>query len=221
MVSKEGEKMFTRLKLAALLAEYVGTAMLVLIVLTFAGAQTPSYYVLGTSLAIGLGVCVFLFGTVSGAHVNPAVTFGMWTARLIGTYRAIAYIAVQLLGGLSAWQLYQYFSNNQVAAKTEHFSGAVWLAEAVGTVVLTMGIMAAISRSFDLLQSAISYGSAFFVGIIIASSASSAFLNPAIALGMRNWNSAYILGPLVGGLIGVNLYMWLFEPAIEDRFKKR
>ncbi len=213
--------MITRLKVAALMAEFIGTAILVLITLSFAAAQTPSYYALGTSLAIGLGVCVFLFGTVSGAHVNPGVTFGMWTARLVGTYRAIAYIAAQLLGALAAWQLYQYFSGNLVTPKNDHFSGPIWLAETVGTMILTMGIMAAISRGFDLLQSAVAYGGAFFAGIIIAAAASPAFLNPAIALGMRDWNSAYILGPLVGGLIGVNLYMWLFEPAIEDRLKQR
>jgi glycerol uptake facilitator-like aquaporin len=211
--------MITRLKLAALVAEFAGTAILVLITLTFSAVQVPSYYVLGTSLALGLGVCVFLFGTVSGAHVNPGITFGMWSARLIGTYRAIAYIASQLLGGLAAWQLYQYMSGNSVIPKNEHFSGPIWVAELIGTAVLSMGVMAAISRGFDILQSAIAYGSAFFAGIIIAASASSAFLNPAIALGMRNWNAAYILGPLIGGFIGVNLYMWLFEPAIEDRFK--
>jgi glycerol uptake facilitator-like aquaporin len=60
---------------------------------------------------------VLAFGGVSGAHVNPAITFGTWTARRIGTLRAISYIAAQLLGGLAAWQLYQYLVDKPVAAK--------------------------------------------------------------------------------------------------------
>jgi glycerol uptake facilitator-like aquaporin len=212
--------MLSRLKVAALAAEFLGAGALALMALILTNAQTPSLYIVGTSLAILLGVCVFLFGTISGAHANPAVTFGMWTARLIGTYRAIAYIAVQLLGGLVAWQLYQYLSGSAVAVKHDAFSGPVWLAEVLGTFFLTMGIMAAISRGLDLLQSAFAYGGAFFVGILITSTASNSFINPAIALGLRNWNMAYVVGPLVGALLGVNLYMWLFEPAIEDRIKK-
>jgi aquaporin Z len=213
--------MLTRLKIAGLAAEFLGTGALALITLVLINTPNPSYYVLGTSLAITLGVIVFLFGTISGAHVNPAVTFGMWTARLIGTYRAIGYIAAQLLGGLAAWQLYQYLTSSTVVVKHDTFSGPIWLAEVIGAFLLTMGIMAAISRGLDLLQSAFAYGGAFFVGIIIAGTASNSFINPAIALALRNWNAAYIFGPLVGALLGVNLYMWLFEPAIEDRIKKR
>jgi glycerol uptake facilitator-like aquaporin len=168
-------------------------------------------------LAVTLIVIVLVFGGVSGAHVNPALTFGMWTARRIGTLRAVSYIAAQLLGGLAAWQLYQYMVDKPVAARTVHFDTRIWVAEMVGTFILALGFTAAISRVMDALQSAVAYSAALFVGIIVASVGAAGFLNPAVALGLRSWGTVYILGPLVGALLGVNLYYLLFAP-VETRF---
>jgi hypothetical protein len=39
------------------------------------------------------------------------------------------------------------------------------------------------------------------------------YLNPAVALGSRSFDWVYVLGPLVGGLVGVNLYTYLFAPT--------
>ena len=152
-----------------------------------------------------------IFGSVSGAHVNPAITFGMWTARQISTLKAILYVAAQLLGGLAALELFQYFTNREMAAKNLAFNTPMWLAEVVGTAILAMALIAAIRKGFDTLQTAVVYGVSYFVGILIAATASAAYLNPAIALGERSWNAVYVLGPLVGGLIGINLYMLLFD----------
>jgi hypothetical protein len=85
---------------------------------------------------------------------------------------------------------------------------------------LALGFTAAVTRVFDALQSAVVYSAALFVGIIVASVGSAAFLNPAMALGLRSWGTVYILGPLVGGVLGVNLYYLLFAP-IESRFGLR
>jgi glycerol uptake facilitator-like aquaporin len=203
--------MLNRLKVAPVVAEFLGTATLVMVALVLIETTAVSYFI-ATSLAIALAVIVMVYGSVSGAHVNPAFTFGMWTARRIGTLRAVSYVAAQFLGGLAAWQLYQYLVDKDLPAKAVTFSTRVWLAEAVGAFVLTIGMTAAVTKGFDALQSAIIYGTAIFAGIMIASVASAGFINPAIALGLRSWGTAYVLGPLVGGLVGVNLYMLLFAP---------
>jgi len=208
--------MLSRLRAASFLAEFIGTAMLVMVVLVLS-QTTPVSYFIATSVAITLAVIVMLFGTVSGAHVNPAITFGMWASRQIGTLRAANYVAAQLLGALAALQLYQYFTDRAVAVREDTFTTPIWLAEVVGTAVLALGITAAVSRGFDALQSALAYGAAFFVGIMIASTASAAFLNPAIALGVRGWSAAYVLGPLVGALVATNLYYLLFAPSTKPR----
>jgi aquaporin Z len=210
---------FNRAGVGAVLAEFIGTATLVSVALVLTETTAVSYFI-ATSLAVTLTVIVLVFGGVSGAHVNPALTFGMWTARRIGTLRSVAYIAAQLLGGLAAWQLYQYLVDKPVAAKTVHFDTRIWVAEMVGTFILALGFTAAISRVLDALQSAIAISAALFTGVIVASVGSAGFLNPAIALGLRSWGTVYVLGPLVGALLGVNIYYLFFAPA-ETRFALR
>ena len=202
--------MFSRPQISAVAAEFLGTATLVMVALILSQTTAVSYFI-GTSLAAALAVIYMIFGSVSGAHVNPAITFGMWTARQISTLKAILYVAAQLLGGLAALELFQYFTNREMAAKNLAFNTPMWLAEVVGTAILAMALIAAIRKGFDTLQTAVVYGVSYFVGILIAATASAAYLNPAIALGERSWNAVYVLGPLVGGLIGINLYMLLFD----------
>src|SRR5438132_1527117 len=137
--------MITRPQVATVVAEFMGTAILVMVALVLSQTTGVSYFI-GTSVAAALAVIYMVFGSVSGAHVNPAITFGMWTARKIGTLRAVSYIAAQLLGGLAALELYQYFTNHNLPAKNLAFSTPMWLAEVVGTAVLAIGLTAAISK---------------------------------------------------------------------------
>ena len=202
--------MFSRPQIAAVAAEFLGTGLLVMVALILSQTTAVSYFI-GTSLAVALAVIVVLFGSVSGAHVNPALTFGMWTARKIGTLKGILYVAAQLLGALAALELFQYLANREMQAKELAFSTPLFVAELVGTAVLAVALAAVVSKKLDTLTSALAMGAGIFTGVIIAATASAGYINPAIALGERSWNAVYVLGPLVGGLIGVNLYMWLFS----------
>jgi glycerol uptake facilitator-like aquaporin len=202
-----------RTAVAPVVAEFVGTGVLVMIALILGQTTAVSYFI-ATSVAVTAAVVYMLFNMISGAHTNPAITFGMWTARRIGTMRAITYIAAQLLGGLVSWQLFQYLTNHTLTARTATFSTPVWLAETVGTAILAMAFTAALSRRVEALYSGLMVGAAYFTGIVIAATASSGLINPAIALGSRAWSAAYVLGPLAGGLIGVNLYTYLFGAEI-------
>lgn len=195
-----------------LLGEFLGTATLVLVALALSEITSVSYFV-ATSVAATLGVVYMMFSGLSGAHINPAITFGMWTARRVGTVRAVTYIIAQLLGGFVSWQLYQYFTDHTLQSRSVNWDWRVLIAEAVGTLVLSMGFAAAISRGFTLLESGLTYATSLFVGIMIAATAAAGFLNPAVALGLRSFDWVYILGPLVGALVGINLYGYLFAPA--------
>jgi glycerol uptake facilitator-like aquaporin len=198
-----------RAVVAPVLAEFLGTGVLVMVALILGQTTAVSYFI-ATSLAVTAAIVYLLFNAVSGAHTNPAITFGMWTARRIGTLRGATYIAAQLLGGAAAWQLFQYLTNHSIAAKSVAFSTPLWLAEVVGTAVLALAFTAAINKRVETLNSAVAVGGAYFVGILIAATASAGYINPAIALGSRAWSAVYVLGPLVGGLIGVNLYTYFF-----------
>ncbi|MEX0881596.1 MAG: aquaporin [Candidatus Saccharimonadales bacterium] len=212
--------MFTRPQIATVVAEFLGTATLVMVALILSQTTAVSYFI-GTSVAATLVVLYMIFGSISGGYFNPAITFGMWTARQISTLKGVMYVGAQLLGGLAALELFQYFTNRELQAKNLAFSTPVWLAEVVGTAILAMALIAAIRKGFDTLQTAVVYGVAFFVGILIAATASAAYLNPAIALGERSWNAVYVLGPLVGGLIGVNLYNMLMASDKPFRLPSR
>ena len=100
-----------------LLAEFVGTALLVAVVVGsgIAAAQlSPDDVGLqllenSTATVFGLAVLILLFGPVSGAHFNPVVTAGDWLlGRRAGTgitaHHLAAYLAAQVAGGISgAW----------------------------------------------------------------------------------------------------------------------
>ncbi len=215
--------MLRKPQIASVVAEFLGTAIFVLVAVVLTETTAVSYFI-GTSVAVALAVVYMIFGPISGGHFNPAVTFSMWTTRMFSTLRAASYIAAQMLGALAALELYQYFLNRTLPAKNMAFSTPMFLAEVVGTAIVVMALTGALKRGYDAMQTAITYGAAFFVATMIAATASSASLNPATALALRNWNAIYVLGPLVGGLIGANLYMWLFAdgiPVARSRFLRR
>jgi aquaporin Z len=206
-------KNVNKAQVAPVAAEFLGSAILVMVAIIMTNTTSVSYFV-ATSMALTLAVIYMFFGPVSGAHVNPGITFGMWTARKVSTIRALAYIAAQLLGALAAWQLFQYFVNKPLTAKTTSFSWPIFVAELIGTAVLALGYSSLLSRAYNAIESALTLGFAAFAGILVAAvAAGTGYINPAVALGVRNFSGVYILGPLVGGLIGVNLYMMLFAPS--------
>ena len=137
----------------------------------------------------------------------------MWTARKLGSAKALGYIVAQALGGLAAWQLYQYFTNHSVAAKTVTFDTRLFIAEAVGAAIWAFAVAAMVARGVKTVTRAVALGTAVFASIMIAATASLGFVNPAVALATRSTSVVYIVGPLVGGLVGYNLYTMLFDDS--------
>lgn len=202
---------------APLLAEFLGTAVLVMVTLVLSQTTAVAYFI-GTSVALALGVAYMMFSGVSGGHFNPAITLGVWATKKVtqnSTIKAVAYIVAQVLGALASWQLYQYFINQKLTAQPVKYSLPLLVAEAVGTLILALGFAAAATRAFSALESALTYGFSLFVGIMVAATASAAFLNPAVALGLRNFkfNWVYTVGPLIGAVIGIGVYKFMFEPT--------
>ncbi len=205
-----------RAVVAPVVAEFIGAWILVMVALVLGQTTAVSFFI-AIALAIAAATVYLLFSEISGAHANPAVTFGLWTARRIGTLRGISYVAAQLIGGLVAWQLYQYLTNHPLTPRTVPFSTPQWTAEAVGAGVLVLAYAGALRRGVLVMNSATAVGAAYFVAILIAATASAGFINPAIALGSRAWSAVYVLGPLAGGLVGANLYTYFFGGSVATR----
>ena len=206
--------MLERKKIAMLLAEFLGTATLTLVVLAVVnktGIGIPYFVSLMAGLAIAVGTLVF--GAISGAHFNPAITFGLWTARRVKTVPAIVYIAAQLLGGFVAYLLFTYVTDSKLSNVGE-YNSRVLIAEAAGAFVFSLGWAATVYHKLDGGKAAFAVGGALTVGIVVASLGSAGLLNPAVALGVRSWVwGTYVLGPVLGAVIGFNLYALLFAPA--------
>lgn len=202
--------MFSRQKVAMVVAELMGVVVLATAVYAMVGRTTFPLFA-GIAAGVTLGLLVHTIGSTSGAHVNPAITLGLWSIRKVKTVQAIVYIAVQMLGGFAAWKLAQYFLGNPLQSVAgEEFVLKVLIAEAVGAFVFGFGVASAVYQKYEGTKLAFTVGASLTIGILVASLASNGVLNPAVAVGIQSWNWAYAVGPLVGSVFGMNLYAILF-----------
>ena len=206
-----------RKRIAMILAEFLGTAILTAVVLAVSRSNVgvPYFISLAAGLAIAAGTLVF--GAVSGAHFNPAITIGLWTARRVKTLPAIVYVAAQLLGGLAAYFLYTYLVDSHWN-NTGSYDARILVAEATGAFIFALGWAAAAYNKLESGKAAFVVGASLVLGVIAASvggeKAIAVFLNPAVALGMQSWVwGTFVLGPVLGAIIAFNLYALLFAPA--------
>ena len=86
----------------SLIAEFLGTFLLILSVLASGG----NAYVIGATLA----VIVLLIGKLSGAHVNPAISFTMYVKGGLSLNELLAYTVSQVLGGVASLYAYRVFA---------------------------------------------------------------------------------------------------------------
>ncbi len=203
--------MFGRRKIATLVAEFLGTGVLTLLVLSVQRSTigVPFFVALAAGLTVVL--MSFALARTSGGYFNPALTIAMWTARKLPTVTTLLFVGVQMLGGWGAYYLYTYFVSNSLQPVGGDFSGRILVAEAVGAGIFAFGWASAVYQRLTPAVSASIAGLALIVGMVAASSASIGLLNPALALGARAWVlGTYVLGPILGAVIGVNLYGLLF-----------
>lgn len=202
--------MFGRQKIAMLVAEFLGAATLTSAVYAMA-VRTSFPFFSAAAAGLTVGLMVLLIGSVSGAHINPAVTFGLWTLRKIDTAQGLVYIAAQLLGGAAAWRLMEYLMDSplkNIAGKNVDWR--VMVAEGVGALIFGWGVAVAVTKALDGIEKAVVMGTAFFVGVLVAAFASNGLLNPAVALGVHSWSVSYFVAPVVGAAVGMNIYSFVF-----------
>jgi len=178
-----------------LLAEFVGSALLVTVVVGsgIAAAKLSANDVglqlleNSTATVFGLAVLILMFGPVSGAHFNPVVTAADWllgrrTGSGIASGDAVAYVVVQALGAVAgSWLANIMFDLRvfELATKERITTGHI-----VGEVVATAGLIALI---FTLARSGRAGLSAAAVGAYIGAAywftSSTSFANPAVTVG--------------------------------------
>ncbi|CUS45338.1 MAG: MIP/aquaporin family protein [Pseudomonadota bacterium] len=214
-----------------LAAEGLGTALLLAIVIgsgimgeRLAGGNV-AIALLDNAVATGAGLIVLvqMFGPVSGAHFNPAVTLAVLLRRGIAARTAWLYIAAQLAGAVAGvWTAHAMFAEPLVQVSTRLRGGASQgFSEGVATFGLIGAIMATQRNRPDVTPMA--------VGLYIVAAywftASTGFANPAVTIARSLSDSFAGIAPtsvplfvacqVIGALAAVGVFSWLLREVPE------
>lgn len=216
----------------AALAEFIGTFAFFTIgagsvILAFAPDFPGAVGLLGIAAAhgIALSVMVTVFGGISGGHLNPAVTIGVWVGGKIETTRALAYLGAQLLAGIcSGLVLRVFFVRGQWAPSNlgtpaldaSVTPGRAIVIEAVLTFVLVLTVWGTGVDPRGAKVGGFAIGLAVFADIMVGGPLTGAAMNPARHFGpalvsgfWANW-WVYWVGPLIGGIVASLVYRGVF-----------
>jgi len=191
--------------LKKLIAEGIGTALLSLAVLLSVTVM-DSVLVTPILAALVLGLFVYSIGSVSGCHINPAVTLGLWSISKISTKDAVQYIVAQCFGALVAFGIVAATVGG-VSLGLAMEDGTVFLAELIGTAIFTFGIASVVYGKVADMASGLVIGGSLLLGITLAVAlGSGGILNPAVGIALGSTSLSYILGSVVGAMVGMTTY---------------
>lgn len=203
--------MLEKKNVAAVVAEFVGTAVLTVLILTVQRSTIGVPFFVATIAGLVIIIMMFALLDISGANFNPALTIALWTARKASTVRSLFYIGAQVLGGWSAYYLYTFLVNSKLQPIGGHYTSRILVAESFGAAIFAFAWAAAMYQKLSKATRATVAGLGYMIGMVGASAAAIGLINPAVALGVRAWVwGTYVLGPVLGAIIGVNLYSLLF-----------
>lgn len=218
-----------------LLAELVGTALLVTVVIgSGIAAQKLSPHDVGlqllensTTTVFGLAVLILLFGPVSGAHFNPVVSAADWllgrragtglTGRDVAPY-AFAQVVGAVLGAVLANAMFD-LAPLQISEKVRASTG-LW----IGEIVATAGLIALIFTLARSGRGALSAGAVgAYIGAAYWFTSSTSFANPAVSVGRMFSDTfagiapasvpGFVLAQVVGAAFGGGLVLALYPDA--------
>jgi MIP family channel proteins len=225
----------------SLLAEFIGTFALI-----FIGAGAGALGIgglVGVALAHGLVVLGFAYayGHISGTHINPAVTLGVWAAGKIDAARAGSYIVFQIAGGIVAALVLRW-----VLGGTETGLGLTQLGhptvhDTLITITPVIGVVLEAILTFFLVNAVLNAGisgkatipGGLAIGltltfcILMGGPLTGASLNPARSIGPAvatgDFTSlwVYLVGPAIGGAAAGLLYKTVFEEREIARPRKK
>jgi aquaporin Z len=224
-------------------AEFLGTFWLVLggcgsavLAAAFPGVGIGLH---GVSLAFGLTVLTMAYaiGPISGCHLNPAVSIGLWVGGRFPANKLAPYIVAQVLGGVAAggvlyliasgapgFDVSKGFASNGYGA---HSPGgysllAAFITEAVMTLFFLLIILGATDRRAPAGFAPIAIGLALTLIHLISIPVTNTSVNPArstgVAVFVGDWAVSQLwlfwVAPIAGAVLGAEIYRWL---ASEER----
>ena len=228
--------------LAELLGVFFGTgaAVVTLLISQDVDASNVGIGILGglgdwiaIGLAFGLTVmaCIYLFGKISGAHLNPAVTIGLLVSKNISLIDSVYYIVAQIIGAcFGSLALFLCLGSAAVTVgglgATAPGLGVGYLqamfAEFIGTFFLVLVVMGvAVDKKAEPGFAGLSIGMTVTTVIVVLGAFTGASINPArtfgpylmdVLLGGQNFwvfYPIYLIGPIVGGILAALIYGYI------------
>ena len=219
-------------------AEFIGTFWLVLggcgsAVLAAAFPNLGIGFV-GVALAFGLTVLTMAFaiGHISGCHLNPAVSFGLWAGGRFPAKELVPYIIAQVAGGIAAGFILYLIASGKAGFSFsggfasngygEHSPGnysafAALVTEVVMTFMFLFIIMGATDKRAPQGFAPIAIGLALTLIHLISIPVTNTSVNPArstgVAVFVGDWAVQQLwmfwVAPIVGGVLGGFVYRWL------------
>ncbi|MGR8932747.1 MAG: aquaporin Z [Gammaproteobacteria bacterium] len=216
-------------------AEFLGTFWLVLggcgSAVLAAAFPNVGIGLLGVSLAFGLTVLTMAYaiGHISGCHLNPAVSFGLWAGGRFPAKELPAYILAQVFGAIVAggvlyliasgkpgFELSAGFASNGYGAHSPGGYGllAALITEIVMTMMFLLVILGATDHRAPQWSAPIAIGLCLTLIHLISIPVTNTSVNPArstgVAVFMGGWAISQLwlfwLAPIVGGILGAGIY---------------
>jgi glycerol uptake facilitator-like aquaporin len=212
-----------------LAAEALGTAFLLATVIGSGimgqrlSGGNMALALLGNTLPTGaiLVVLILIFGPISGAHFNPAVTVAFAVRRQLPWGEAMAYAAVQIAGALvGVWATHLMFELPfwQISTTARTGTGQ-WAAELIATFGLLLTIFGCVARA----RGAVAYAVGLYITAAYWFTASTSFANPAVTIARSISDTfagiapsgvlPFILAQLLGAIFALLLARWLWPTA--------
>ncbi|WP_051118357.1 aquaporin Z [Vibrio campbellii] len=228
------------------MAEVFGTFWLVLggcgSAVLAAGFPDVGIGLLGVSLAFGLTVLTMAFaiGHISGCHLNPAVTIGLWAGGRFDTKDVVPYIIAQVIGGVIAGGILYVIATGQAGFDVvgsgfaangygTHSPGqysmvAALVTEVVMTMMFLIVIMGATDKRAPQGFAPIAIGLCLTLIHLISIPVTNTSVNPArstgVAVFVGDWAVSQLwlfwVAPIVGGILGALIYKNLLGTESND-----
>jgi MIP family channel proteins len=215
-----------------LVAEFVGTALFVFMGVGSVVANAASGNALGavgTALVHGvaLAIIVTVALPISGGHINPAVSFALWLARVIDARRLGLYVVAQLLGAVVGTLLVKAFfpagAARVTSLGTPQLSGTLGIGEGIGleallTFFLASAVFGTCVTPLATKLGGWAIGLSVLVCALVGGGLTGAAMNPARAFGpaliSSDWHAqmVYWVGPLLGASLAAALWRWVLLP---------
>lgn len=215
-------------------AEFIGTFALVFI---GAGAGASSAGLVGVALAHGFTVAafVYVFGNVSGAHFNPAVTLGLALQGAVKWTEVVFYWLAQFVAAISAAGFLHMVANNlggtiQAGATVgvlTNYPAYATILEALLTFFLVTTILHTAVAGKGGVMTGLAIGMTLIAAILVGGPLTGASLNPARTFGPAmyigspsisdmNTYVIYFLGPFLGAALAALLFNFMSAPDVTD-----